>query len=270
MQTIQRIVYKFRESKTNLGTAIIQVMNLTELNETPFLPPDCSACKQKTLCLPEGLSNEEFVNCSNIITFNKKISKGSRLFHAGDPLRFLYIVKLGSVKSSIVTDEGREQVIGFNMSGEMLGIDGIYHGFHTCTATALEDSEVCVMPYEDLEALCGQSPAIDSHVRRLFSREIVLQHHNLLMLGSMSSTERLAAFLLSLSKRFETRGFSRTEFVLRMTRADIDSFLGLKLETISRALSKFTELGLIEIHQKHVHIVNPKGLRSILQEHKRI
>lgn len=156
------------------------------------------------------------------------------------------------------------------MSGEMLGIDGIYHGFHTCTATALEDSEICGMSYEDLEALCGQSPAIDSHVRRLFSREIVLKHHNLLMLGSMSSTERLAAFLLSLSKRFEARGFSRTEFVLRMTRADIGSFLGLKLETISRALSKFTELGLIEIHQKHVHIVNPRGLRSILQEHQRI
>ena len=154
-----------------------------------------------------------------------------------------------------MSQDGREQVIGLHMAGELVGLDGISTDAHSCDTVALEDSEVCVIPYDRLEDVATAMPVLHNHFHKVMSREIVREHGVMLLLGSMHAEERLAAFLLNLSQRFETRGYSRTEFVLRMTRAEIGSFLGLKLETVSRVLSRFAQDGLIDVNQKHVRIV---------------
>ena len=146
----------------------------------------------------------------------------------------------------------------------VIGFDGISSGVHSCDVTALEDTEVCVINYDKFEEAATSMRSMGAHVLKMLSREIVRQHGVMLLLGSMHAEERLAAFLLSLSQRFEQRGYSRSEFVLRMTRAEIGSYLGLKLETVSRVLSRFSHDGLIEVNQKHVRIFDAEGLRAIV------
>lgn len=222
---------------------------------------DCFDCKQRPHCPASALTPSELKEFSSDCVTLRKVAKGAALFRVAEPMDSLFIIRLGSVKSTVLTDRGSEQITGFHMSGELLGAEGIPSGFHICTAEALEDSEICALSYTQLQSESQKFPVIALQLSKLLSQEIVNEHQNLLMLGSMNSTKRLASFLLTLSKRFEDRGFSRSEFVLRMTRAEIGSFLGLKLETVSRTLSRFTELNLIEIHQKHVHILDYEALK---------
>jgi len=224
----------------------------------------CSNCNLRELCLPVGLSSEELDRVEQIVATRRKIRRGEALFRAGDRFDSLYAVRLGFLKSTLISADGHEQVTGFHMAGEIVGLDGISADSHTCDTTALEDTEVCVIPYERLEEFAATLPALQNHLRKVMSREIVREHSVMLLLGSMRAEERLAAFLLNLSQRFEARGYSRSEFVLRMTRAEIGSFLGLKLETVSRALSHFAQDALIEVDQKHVRILDGDGLRALL------
>ncbi|HXY05741.1 MAG TPA: fumarate/nitrate reduction transcriptional regulator Fnr [Burkholderiaceae bacterium] len=224
----------------------------------------CSNCNLRELCLPVGLSAEELGRVEQIVATRRRIHRGESLFRAGDRFESLYAVRLGFLKSTLMSSDGHEQVTGFHMAGELVGLDGISGDAHTCDVTALEDTEVCVIPYERVEEFATTLPALQNHLRKVMSREIVREHGVMLLLGSMRAEERLAAFLLNLSQRFEARGYSRSEFVLRMTRAEIGSFLGLKLETVSRALSHFAQERLIEVDQKHVRILDAERLRALL------
>jgi CRP/FNR family transcriptional regulator len=224
----------------------------------------CSNCNLRELCLPVGLTAEEMDRVEQIVATRRKIRRGEALFRAGDRFESLYAVRLGFLKSTLMSTDGHEQVTGFHMAGEIVGLDGISADSHTCDTTALEDTEVCVIPYDRIEDFAASMPALQNHLRKVMSREIVREHGVMLLLGSMRAEERLAAFLLNLSQRFETRGYSRLEFVLRMTRAEIGSYLGLKLETVSRALSHFAQDGLIEVEQKHVRILDAERLRALV------
>ncbi len=224
----------------------------------------CSNCNLRELCLPVGLSGTELGQVEQIVATRRKIRRGEPLFRAGDRFESLYAVRLGFLKSTLMSPDGHEQVTGFHMAGEVVGLDGISAEAHTCDTVALEDTEVCVLPYERLEEIAAAVPSLQNNLRKVMSREIVREHGVMLLLGSMRAEERLAAFLLNLSQRFEARGYSRTEFVLRMTRAEIGSFLGLKLETVSRALSHFAQEGLIEVEQKHLRILDSDRLRAVL------
>jgi len=172
-------------------------------------------------------------------------------------------VRTGFFKTSITTDDGREQVIGFQMAGEIVGLDGIVNEHHTCNAVALEDAEVCVMPFANVEELSREFPVLQRNVHKIMSREIVRENEVMMLLGNMRSEERIAAFLLNLVQRLHTRGFSQTELVLRMSREEIGSYLGMKLETVSRTFSKFSDLGIIEIKQRLVHIKDADALKKI-------
>lgn len=224
----------------------------------------CSNCNLRELCLPLGLSPEDMARVEQLVATRRKVRRGDALFRSGDRFDSLYAVRLGFLKSTLMSSDGREQVTGFHMAGELVGLDGISSETHTCDTVALEDTEVCVIPYQRIEEISAALPILQNHFRKVMSREIVREHGVMLLLGSMHAEERLAAFLLNLSQRFEARGYSRSEFVLRMTRAEIGSFLGLKLETVSRALSRFAQDGLIEVNQKHVRILKSEGLRSML------
>lgn len=236
-------------------------------SSSPIVDPlrvACSRCNLKELCLPLGLSSDELNKVDAVVSSRRRLARGDTLFRSGDVFQALHAVRSGFLKSTLAAPDGREQVTGFHMAGELIGMDGIGSGRHACNTVALEDSEVCVIPYERLEDVAGAVPALRNHFHKVMSREIVREHGVMLLLGTMNAEERLAAFLLNLSQRFEARGYSRSEFVLRMTRAEIGNYLGLKLETVSRALSRFAADGLIEVNQKHVQIKNAAGLRELM------
>jgi CRP/FNR family transcriptional regulator len=209
-------------------------------------------------------SEEELETLDDLVSARCKIKRGAALYSNGDAFAGLYMIRTGFFKTCLVMEDGRAQVTGFQMAGEMLGLDGIAHGHHSCDAVALEDAEVCLMPFERVEELARAIPGFQRHVHRILSREIVCEHGIMLLLGSMRAEERLAAFLLNLVERLHTRGFSKSELVLRMTREEIGSYLGLKLETVSRTFSKFVHEGIVEVRQRHVRIRDTGGLRDII------
>ena len=168
------------------------------------------------------------------------------------------------MKTVVLLEDGREQVTRLCMPGEMLGMDGLASGRHASDAIALDDGEVCVVPYHRLENLEREGRAVQRQLHRMFSTEIVRGQRMMLLLGSMRAEERVAAFLLNLSERFTALGYSPSEFILRMTRDEIGSLLGIKLETVSRIFSKLQREALIEIQGKHVRIISSEGLRGIV------
>ena len=194
----------------------------------------------------------------------RRVRRGEAAYHAGDKFNAIYGVRSGFFKVGNVDVMGREQVIGFFMRGELFGLDGIAAGRYDGTAAALEDSEIAVLPFALMERMAEQNPAMQRELHAILSREIARDHGVMLLLGSMRAEERLATFLLNLSRRFVRRGYSSSEFHLRMTRKEIGSYLGLKLETVSRLFSLFQEKGLIKAHQKHVSIVDIAGLERVL------
>jgi CRP/FNR family transcriptional regulator len=224
----------------------------------------CSNCNLRELCMPVGLSDSELKRVDELVTQRRSIKRGSALFHNGEAFSALYAVRTGFFKTSLTTEDGRDQVTGFQMAGEIIGLDGIVNEQHTCDAIALEDAEVCVMPFDRIEDISREVGALQKHVHRIMRREIVREHGVMLLLGSMRAEERLAAFLLNLVQRLQARGFSRSELILRMTREEIGSYLGMKLETVSRTFSKFADEGIIEVNQRHIHIQDSEALKRLV------
>jgi CRP/FNR family transcriptional regulator len=214
--------------------------------------------------MPLALNEEELQKLDNLVTTRHKIVRGETLYRNGEKFSALYAIRTGFFKTSVAAEDGRDQVTGFQMAGEVIGLDGIVSDHHTCDAVALEDAEVCVMNFDLLEDLSREITALQRHIHKVMSREIVRENGVMLLLGSMRADERLAAFLLNLVQRLHARGFSQSELVLRMTREEIGSYLGLKLETISRTFSKFVEEGIVEVKQRHVRIMNPDALKLIV------
>ncbi|HQS36858.1 MAG: transcriptional regulator [Methylotenera sp. 24-45-7] len=223
----------------------------------------CSNCNLRELCMPTGFSADEMQKLDDMVEKRRRIKQGELLFSSGDEFVSLYAIRVGFFKTCVSSEDGREQVTGFQMAGEIIGMDGIVSDHHNCNAIALEDAEVCVMPFSDIEHLSRELPALQRNVHKIMSREIVRENSVMMLLGNMRAEERLAAFLLNLVQRLHARGLSQSELVLRMTREEIGSYLGLKLETVSRAFSKFSEDGIIEVKQRYVRIVEPDALKKI-------
>lgn len=206
----------------------------------------------------------EFAQLDAVIRQSRRLKKGECLFRAGEPFSSLFAIRTGFFKTTIASQDGRDQVTGFFMSGELIGMDGICSHLHSCDAVALEDSEVCELPFSHMEELGQKIPSLQTHFFRLMSREIVRDQGVMLLLGNMRAEERLAAFLLNLSNRLYSRGFAANDFILRMSREEIGSYLGLKLETVSRTLSKFHHEGLILVEHKHIQILQPDALKKMV------
>jgi CRP/FNR family transcriptional regulator len=214
--------------------------------------------------MPLGLNEDELKRLDDLVATRRKIVRGESLYRNGEKFSALYAIRTGFFKTTVTAEDGRDQVTGFQMAGEVIGLDGIVSDHHTCDAVAIEDAEVCVMNFDRLEDLSREINALQRHVHKIMSREIVRENGVMLLLGSMRADERLAAFLLNLVQRLHERGFSQSELVLRMTREEIGSYLGLKLETVSRTFSKFVEEGIVEVKQRHVRILNPDALKLMV------
>lgn len=235
-----------------------KVINIQQLKTV------CSTCSLRELCLPMGLSDEDINQLDHLVFTRRRLKRGEALYRAGDEFASLNAVRTGFFKSTVVLEDGRDQVTGFHMPGDIMGLDGISTDRHSVSTIALEDSEVCIIPFSRLQELSHQVRSLQNQFHKVMSREIVRDQGVMTLLGTMRAEERLAAFLLNLSQRFTARGYSSAEFNLRMTREEIGSFLGLKLETVSRIFSKFQEQGLIMVQQKHIRIEDLNGLRRML------
>jgi len=225
----------------------------------------CSNCNLREICLPVGLTREELEHIdTRLVASRRKFARGETLFRSGDPFDALFAVWTGFFKTVVISPQGREQVMGFQMAGELIGLTGIDSGRHEVDAVALEDSQVCVIPYGELESLAREVPPLQTQFHKMMSREIAADHRAMLQLGSMHAEERVAAFLLNLMHRLHARGFSASSMLLRMSREEIGSFLGLQLETVSRTLSKFQTNGLLAVRQRQIEVADAAGLQKLL------
>lgn len=220
----------------------------------------------RELCLPSGLSKADLEKIDQIVSQRIRRKRGETLFRSGDRFTALYALRVGSCKTSLLAEDGREQVTGYHLIGDIIGLDGIGQGKHGCHAYALEDSEFCELPFTQIEHIAHLLPSLQHNLHQVMSREIARDHQLITLLGSMRAEERLASFLLNLSQRYQLRGYSSTEFVLRMTREEIGSFLGLKLETVSRLFSRFQEAGLLRVQQRSIKLLDTAALKQLVSE----
>jgi CRP/FNR family transcriptional regulator len=239
-------------------------MTTSTATHLPDLRTACSACNLRELCLPVGLSGPDLKRLDSLVAQRRQLARGEDLFRAGDRFTSVYAVRTGFFKTGLTLEDGREQVTGFQMTGELLGLDGISTDAHTVTATALEDSQVCIIPFDQLEELSRDFTELQRQFHKIMSREIVRDHGVMLLLGSMKAEERLAAFLVNLTQRLHSRGYSSSEVVLRMTREEIGSYLGLKLETVSRTFSRFQDEGLLDVKQRQIRILDQARLKDLV------
>jgi CRP/FNR family transcriptional regulator len=227
------------------------------------LKASCATCSMHQLCLPMGLDNNDMDRLDQIIGRRRKVARGTNLFRIGDPFQNLYAVRLGHFKTCQISQDGVEQITGFQMAGELLGMDAISTDLHHCTAVALEDSEVCEIPFSSLQSLLGDMPTLLRHFHRMMSQEITREQSVMLLLGNMQATQRFAAFLVNLSSRYEARGYSPSTFQLRMSREEIGNYLGLTIESISRLLSRFKKEGLVRVSNREIELLDPVRLKAI-------
>jgi CRP/FNR family transcriptional regulator len=227
------------------------------------LKASCAACSMHQLCLPMGLADADIERLDRIIGARRRVGRDEALYKAGEPFRNLYAVRFGHFKTCQVNAAGDAQVTGFQMAGDLLGMDAISADRHHCDAIALEDSEVCEIPFANLEELFGHVPALLRHFHRIMSREITREQNAMLLLGNMRAEQRFAVFLVNKSARYAARGYSPTQFALRMSREDIGNYLGLTIESISRLLSRFRKLGLVAIDKREVTLLDLPRLKAM-------
>lgn len=223
----------------------------------------CSACGMNELCLSKGLDDADMMQLDMIIGRRRRVAKGEPLFRVNDPMTKLYAIRLGHFKTHKVTPSGEEQITGFHMAGELIGWDAIASERHYCDATALDDSEVCEIPFAKLETLLGALPPLLQRFHRLMSQEITREQRVMLLLGNMRAEQRMAVFLTNLAARYAARGYSSTQFQLRMSREEIGTYLGLTIESISRLFSRFKKLGLLKIDNRELQILDPQALKTM-------
>jgi CRP/FNR family transcriptional regulator len=225
----------------------------------------CKDCSLHQLCLPIGIAESDLAELEKIIQRRRIKGQGKTLFRTGDPFSSIFAVRSGSIKTFLFTEDGREQITGFYLPGELFGLEGINTGTHCCTATTLEDSSVCEIPFDRLESLAPHVPGLLSQMVRLMSKEI-RRDRAMMHLARKTADERLAGFLLGLSMRFRERGFSDREFRLSMSRSDIGNYLGLAIETVSRLFTRFQHDGLLMVKGKQVQLLDLDRLRTLANE----
>lgn len=224
---------------------------------------NCSNCRLSALCLPISLQLEDVDRLDKIIQRGRPVQKSDRIYHAGARFEAVYAVRSGAVKTVNITHEGQEQITGFYLPGEIIGMDGIATGNHTNAAIALETSAVCEIPFARLEELSMQLPGLQRRFFQIMSKEIANEQQLITLLGKNSADERICALLLSISARNHSRGLAADEFHLPMSRSDMGNYLGLTIETVSRVMGRLHKQGVINLDKKHVQVKDMPKLRIL-------
>lgn len=214
-------------------------------------------------CLPSGMKQTDITRVAPLVRRRVRLFKGDPVFRPGDDAHTVYAVRVGTIRTSMCTSAGRNRVVAFHLPGEIVGLDSVAHATHTCGATALEDSSLCVIPSDALKAQAAHITPLRERLLEALSDEARRERDQALMLSHMTAEERVATFVLGLSARLAARGFAASEFLLRMSREDIGSHLGLKLETVSRILSRMACAGMLRVRSRHLTILDREKLEGV-------
>jgi len=223
----------------------------------------CKDCSLATMCLPLALHDNEMDTLDNIVKRGKPLRKNEMLFRQGDTFNSVYALRSGTIKTFSVNDAGVEQITGFHLAGELIGLSGMDGERQPLSAVALETTSVCEIPYERLDDLTASMPGLRRQVMRLMSREIRDDQQMMLLLSKKTADERIATLLINLSARFRSRGYSANRFRLAMSRNDIGNYLGLAVETVSRVFTRFQQQGLIAAEGKQIDILDHAELCAL-------
>lgn len=223
----------------------------------------CQQCGLNDLCLPHTLTNKEIEKVDSIIKRRKPLKRGDYLYNTGDEFSSIYAVRSGSIKAFTIDTEGEEQVVGFYLPGELLGLDAIDSKVHLSTAKSMETTSICEIPFDSIEDLSATIRNLQVHMYRLLSREIRVDQELQMLLAKKSAEERISAFLMNLSLRYQQRRLSSTHFRLPMARSDIGNYLGLAVETVSRTLTRLQTTGVLMVEGKEVEILDLNALCNI-------
>ncbi|WP_421910323.1 fumarate/nitrate reduction transcriptional regulator Fnr [Marinobacter sp.] len=236
------------------------------LRKASPLRASCHQCSLSNLCLPLAVEESELDRLEDIMEQGRIFNRGEHIFDQSTPYRSCFAVRSGAVKTSIVSENGEEQVTGFFMPGELVGLDSMGSEHYACTARALERSSVCEFPVNRLEELTSKMPNLQHHMYNLMSQEIQGSHQLAMLLSKNTAEERVAALLLSLSSRFQRRRMSGTNFSLPMARSDIANFLGLAVETVSRVFTRFQNQCIINARGREIELLNVEALQMVTRE----
>lgn len=239
-----------------------------KLGGVESLKVSCGQCSLNELCFPHGMTEEDMTVLDSIVEQHRPLHKNDCLYRQGDNATALYAVRSGSIKTSIESPNGDEQIVSFHLPGELIGLDGFLDDMHACTAVSLETTSVCELPLDKLESLCQRLPRLQKQMRRIIGKEVNDEHAMLLLLGKMGAEEKVATFLLSISRRMKERHWKATEFLLSMPRQDIANYLGLAVETVSRLFAHYQDEGIIKVDRRHITILDMDRLTAIVGECK--
>jgi CRP/FNR family transcriptional regulator, anaerobic regulatory protein len=224
------------------------------------LRSSCAQCSLHDLCLPAGIGGEDLERLDALVKKRRPLERGGLLFRAGTQLGSLFVARVGSFKTVAMNEDGEEQIIGFHLPGELIGLDALGGGQHRCDAQALEVAEVCEIPMQDLERVASEVPGLQHQLLRVIGRGMGLDQDHMAMLGRRNAAERVLLFVHGLSERLRSLGRSSDQFELPMSREEIASYLGLVIETVSRSFSKLQDDGLIAVRGRQLKIVDPQRL----------
>lgn len=220
----------------------------------------CSTCAFGEVCLPGGFDKAALQDLHCLVEHVGPFHAGDQIFHTGEKFESIFAVRAGMVKTSVVDEEGREQILGFHLPGEMVGLNAIHPARYPCDAIALDTVYLCRFSFPALATLATRMPGVQQQLFRLLSADI---GKAALLAGDHNANERMAAFLILLADRFAARGFSATRFRLSMPRGDIANHLRLAPETVSRILRRFQDQGLIRVDERDIELLQAEQLRQL-------
>lgn len=226
----------------------------------------CRDCGLYQLCLPMGLNSADTMLLDRYVKRKRVVKRGQILYRLGEEFTCVYAIRSGSVKTYISTDDGRLQITGFHIPGELLGLNAMDEKRYNCEAMALETTSVCAISLDCFEELARQIPSVHYQMLRMMSKEIKLNQELMLLLGKKNAEERLATYLLALSRRFAMRNYSATRFNLSMSRSDIGDYLGIAEETVSRIFTRFQEEGVVTSERRRIVLNDLERLSAIAHE----
>lgn len=226
----------------------------------------CGHCSLHQLCLPGGIDGHELEQLDSIVRRKRPVERGGRLFRAGDPLEAVYVARDGAFKSVSLTEEGEEQILGFHLPGELIGLDALGAERHRCEAVALTTANVCEVPFDQLSDVAARVPGLQQQLMRVIGQSVGRDHDHLGMLVRRDADGRVALFLHSLGERYAHIGQPRDVFKLPMSREDIANYLGLAVETVSRTFGRLQEQGIIEVTGRRVAVVDRARLDRLAHQ----
>lgn len=240
---------------------------MSPLRKPPFPIADdgdefqfCSTCAFSAACLEQGFDKSRLRELHVLVEHVGPYAEGEHIFREGDPFEAIAAVRVGTVKTYVNDSEGREQVLGFFLPGEIIGLNAISQSKYPCNAVALDSVQLCRFSFPSIAALAARVPGLQQQLFRLLSEDI---GKAALLSGNFTADERMAAFLVALSRRQSARGFSPTRLHLAMTRTDIANYLRLASESVSRGFSRLQDAGIVRVDRRDIEITEPKRLNEL-------